>query len=536
MKRISVFLFLLCSFWTQAQRDTLPDVFLNPKDAIYNHLYYLQDDTFNDLQSAKSLARTNLPRSKRAELALEIKQILDGTANYIELDEVPDDPDYFDSLSNEHKYILTEEFPQIYVQKYGRVWLYSQETVKAIDELHNKLFPFGASKLLKEFRPSEENKFLGVYYWQYIFALVLIVGLLIIYYILLFVFKRLLLKKLADLVHVEVAQKKLSPLASPLVYIIVLMILFRAIPILQMPPFIGQFFLGSIKVLFVVFATGFFLRLTNVGEFYGVILAKKSESTLDDHIVPLLAKVFKGIIVVVGFIAMLNAIGVEILPLLTGISIGGLAFALAAQDTLKNFFGSLMIFLDKPFQIGDWITEGNDIDGTVEEVGLRSTRIRTFRDSVVYVPNAQIANGRVDNHGLRRYRRFNTSINITYDTPARVIEVFIEGLRRIVDEHPDTRKDYYNIYLNDYMNSSLKIMFYVFFAVPDWPNELRCRQEVMLEINKLAEHLGVRFAFPTQTLHLEEMPGQLSLTPHYKETEEKYRAQLDDYFEQKNKK
>jgi len=535
MKRILFFLLFTCHFLGQAQQDTLPDVFLNPRDVITNHLFYLQDATFNDLQSAKSLARTNLSRSKRAELALEIKQILDGTANYIELGEVPNDPDYIDTLSNENKYILTEEYPQIYVQKYGRVWLYSQETVKAVDDLHRKLFPFGASKLLKQFRPSESKKFLGIHYWQYIFTSILIAGLILVYYVLLFVFKRLLLKKLAHWVHVEVAQNKLHPLASPLVYIIVLSLLFRTVPILQLPPFIGQFILGTIKVLFVVFTTGFFLRLTDVGEFYGIVLAKKSESTLDDHIVPLLSKVLKGVIVVIGFIAMLNAIGVEILPLLTGISIGGLAFALAAQDTLKNFFGSLMIFLDKPFQIGDWITEGNDIDGTVEEVGLRSTRIRTFRDSVVYVPNGQIANGRVDNHGLRRYRRFYTTINITYDTPARIIEVFVEGLRRIVDEHPDTRKDYYNIYLNDYMDSSLKIMFYVFFEVPDWPNELRCRQEIMLEINKLAEHLGVRFAFPTQTLHVEEMPGQLSLTPNYKETEEKYRAQLDTYFEQKNK-
>ncbi|MDH5610267.1 MAG: mechanosensitive ion channel family protein, partial [Cyclobacteriaceae bacterium] len=216
------------------------------------------------------------------------------------------------------------------------------------------------------------------------------------------------------------------------------------------------------------------------------------------------------------------------IPLLTGLSIGGLAFALAAQDTIKNFFGSLMIFIDKPFQIGDWITSG-DIDGTVEEVGFRSSRVRTFRNSVMYVPNGKMADSLIDNHGLRQYRRFFTQIAITYDTPPELIDGFVEGLRKIVLSHPDTRKDYYNVFLNDLGPSSLNIMFYIFFEVPDWTAELKARHEVLLEIIRFAKQLGVHFAFPTQTLHVENFPGQPSLSPLFPD-KNGMDATLDAYF------
>ena len=178
-----------------------------------------------------------------------------------------------------------------------------------------------------------------------------------------------------------------------------------------------------------------------------------------------------------------------------------------------------MIFIDRPFQIGDWITSG-DIDGSVEEVGFRSSRIRTFRNSLMYVPNGKLADSVIDNHGMRQYRRFYTQIAVTYDTPPELINTFVEGLRKIVETHPDTRKDYYNVYFNDMAAFSLNIMFYIFFEVPDWGAELKARHEVLMQILKLGNELGVNFAFPTQTLHMENFPGQQSLSPSYTSQDE----------------
>ena len=171
-----------------------------------------------------------------------------------------------------------------------------------------------------------------------------------------------------------------------------------------------------------------------------------------------------------------------------------------------------MIFLDRPFQIGDWI-HFDEVDGVVEEVGIRSTRIRTFANSLVYVPNAHLANVTVDNMGLRQFRRYKTEIGITYDTPPEIIDLFVEGIKEIILMHPTTRKDYFEVSLNSFGSNSLNILMYMFFEATNWSDELKGRHEVMFAIIKLANQCGVRFAFPTQTIHIEDFPGQKSLTP-----------------------
>jgi MscS family membrane protein len=259
-----------------------------------------------------------------------------------------------------------------------------------------------------------------------------------------------------------------------------------------------------------------------------VKLADKTESTLDDQLVPMVRKALKIFVIIIGLIVILMNLNIDIVPLLTGLSIGGLAFALAAQDTLKNFFGSIMIFIDKPFQIGDWITSG-DIDGTVEEVGFRATRVRTFRNSVTYVPNGMIADRTVDNHGLRRYRRFYTKIAITYDTPSDLVNVFVEGLRNIVLNHPHTWKENFHVYLNDMADSSLSVMFYIFFKAPTWGDELKYRHEVLIEIIRLAENIGINFAFPTRTLHMETFPEKKGNSPEYETDTSMLKKQLQAF-------
>lgn len=168
-------------------------------------------------------------------------------------------------------------------------------------------------------------------------------------------------------------------------------------------------------------------------------------------------------------------------------------------------FGSLLIFLDKPFQVGDWI-QADSIDGTVEEVGFRSTRVRTFANSVIYVPNGKISDMMVNNMGMRKFRRFNTTLGLEYGTPAEKIQLFVEGLKQIVLEHPSTRKDYYEIHLNGFGAYSIDVLFYIFFEVPNWSEELKARQDVLFKVLELASSLDVSFAFPSQTLHIGSMP------------------------------
>lgn len=240
--------------------------------------------------------------------------------------------------------------------------------------------------------------------------------------------------------------------------------------------------------------------------------ASRTESRLDDQLVPLLRKTLKLLVTAAGILFVLDNLNVEIASLLAGIGLAGMAIALAAKDTLANLFGSVTVFLDRPFHVGDWVLV-NDVEGTVEEVGFRSTRVRTFYNSLISVPNAQLVDTAIDNMGRREFRRFKTFVSVTYDTPAQKIEAFCSGIRGIVLAHDDMRHDYYEVYLNRFGPASLDILVYVFFRVPDWDAELRARQNFMLEILRLAEELGVEFAFPTQTLHVGSTPDR-PLPPH----------------------
>jgi MscS family membrane protein len=208
----------------------------------------------------------------------------------------------------------------------------------------------------------------------------------------------------------------------------------------------------------------------------------------------------------------MQELGANVVPLLAGLGVGGLAVALAARETLTDVFGSLIILADRPYRIGHWVIIG-DKEGTVESIGIRSTRIRTFYDSVLSIPNSEAVSKVIDNMGMRTYRRVYTKIGIRYDTPPERIEAFLEGIKRVIQANPTTRKDYFHVVLNDFGPDQLVVMLYFFVKVPDWSAELVERQRVFIEVIRLADSLGVEFAFPTQTLEIETFPGRPGRDP-----------------------
>jgi len=229
--------------------------------------------------------------------------------------------------------------------------------------------------------------------------------------------------------------------------------------------------------------------------------ASQTTNTLDDVLAPLIPRVLKIFVTVVGFVFIANNMNLDITGLLAGLGLGGLAFALAAKDMVQNLFGSLTVLLDRTFTVGDWIIV-DGAEGSVESIGFRSTRIRTFYNSLLTVPNSIFITANVDNMGQRRFRRLSTKYGIAYDTPADKIEAFCEGIRELVRQHPYMRKDYYHVYLNGLGESALEIMVYVFWETPDWSTELRERHRFLLDCLRLAEKLGVEYAFPTQTIYM----------------------------------
>ncbi len=493
----------------------------NPQGAVRTHLDNLQVDNYNDSLAALPFLNRERTLSEAKLLAVKLKRVLDGKGIYVYTDEIPKNPNYFDSLTRKNKYVIAKEFGDIYLLKSENGnWIYSNASTVAINELYQATFRFGTGKLLQFLPKLGTRKLFGLYSFQYIAIFILALISAIVYKLFAFITERIISRILKQTGYDgDTSDKYLWMIARPTSVFIIVLLLLMFTPALQLPVAYSKYINLILGVMVPLFATIIAYRIVNIASIFLSRLAQKTDSSLDDQLVPLLRKTLKTFVIIIGTLFILDNLNIPILPLLTGLSIGGLAFALAAQDTIKNFFGSVMIFVDKPFQVGDWIT-ANDVDGTVEEVGFRSSRIRTFRNSLIYVPNGRLADNTIDNHGLRKYRRFYTQITITYDTPPELIELFVKGLRDIVESHPHTWKENYHVYFNDMSASSLNIMFYIFFGVPTWGKELEARHEVLMSIVKLAKELGINFAFPTQTLHIENLPGAPSLSPSYPSVDE----------------
>jgi len=488
----------------------------NPRNAVETFLRNMQSESFNDSLAALPFKTQNRTHQAAQDAAIKLKRILDGKGIFVYTDEIPNNINYYDSIVGKHKYVLLDAYPDIFLLKAeDKRWYFSDSSIAAIDKLYGETFRYGTGRLLQLLPKLGSRKIFGLYTYQYIAIFILALVSAIVYRLFIFftgLFISRLLKKASY--DGDTSEKYLWLISKPTSVFIIVLLLLLFTPALQLPVSYSKYVNLILRVMVPLFGTIIMYRIVNILSVFLGRLARNTDSTLDDQLVPLLRKTLKTFVIIIGTLFILDNLDIPILPLLTGLSIGGLAFALAAQDTIKNFFGSVMIFIDKPFQVGDWITSG-EVDGTVEEVGLRSSRIRTFRNSLIYVPNSKLADNVIDNHGLRKYRRFYTQITITYDTPPEMIEVFISGLKKIVDEHPVTWKENYHIYFNDMAASSLNIMFYIFFGVPTWGEELKARHEVLISIVKLAKELGINFAFPTQTLHIENLPGQTSLSPEY---------------------
>ncbi len=242
-------------------------------------------------------------------------------------------------------------------------------------------------------------------------------------------------------------------------------------------------------------------------------LQKKGEESAAVLVQPV-RKIAKGIVVLFAALLWLDNIGFNVSTLLAGLGVGGIAVALAAQDTLKNFFGSVMILLDKPYRVGQRVTvKGHD--GVVEEIGLRSTRIRLLTGHQTTVTNEQMASVDVENIGRRPYIRRRTDITITYDTPPEKIEKAVNIIREILDSHEGMEPDFPpRVAFNEFNTDSLNILVLYWYHPPDFWDFLAFSQKVNLQIMREFKKEGIRFAFPTSTTYLtqdDEQPLHISL-------------------------
>jgi MscS family membrane protein len=218
---------------------------------------------------------------------------------------------------------------------------------------------------------------------------------------------------------------------------------------------------------------------------------------------PLVRQTLRIFVIIIGVITILSALDIDVGGFIAGLGIGGIAVALAAKDSLGNFFGSVGIIADRPFQVGDWVMIGSKWEGFVEEIGFRSTKIRTWPRTLLTIPNQALANEVIDNLSKMPKRRVKTTIGITYETPLEKIEPFVEAVQKILQEDPGVHKEFILVRFHQFGDSSLDILMIYFTIGIRGHDYYGTQQRVNLKIMHKMNEMGISMAYPTQSLHIE---------------------------------
>jgi len=246
-----------------------------------------------------------------------------------------------------------------------------------------------------------------------------------------------------------------------------------------------------------------FLKIIDV---FGQILKQKSEKTeskLDDQLIPFAIDSIKIITVILGFFLIIGSVfNVNVTALAAGLGVGGIAIAMASKESLENLFGSFTIFLDRPFTVGDIVNIGS-VTGVVEKVGFRSTRLRTFDKSLVTVPNKKMVDAELDNLGLRPVRRAKFTLGLTYDTNAEQIKNIVKDIQDLIDGHPMTNQDG-RVRFMDFGASSLDIMIVFYVSSSDWDDFINTKENINYDIMSIVKKHNSSFAFPSSSVYIEK--------------------------------
>ena len=475
------------------------------------------DDMAICLDLSHITATTDAKKQRARNLAYKLKEIIDRLV-HVEYDPISDNPEY-DANYNLSDQVIDDDERRGYASNIeisrsdDGLWRFNSATVDGIETLSDETRELKTLEGVQEyvdkpfqvwlrerFPPSLQERHFILYDYEWICLLVLIfVGFAVDAVVRTFLHHATAawFKFIRNGQKAAVERRVWRPvglLAQALVW-------YGGTKLIDLPPLA----LSALKIGLIAFAvfagiwTAF--RLIDLLANYLAQKALGTSTKFDDLLIPLVSKSLKVFACCIAVVVCAQTFDLPITGLLGGLGLGGMALVFASKDAVANVFGSVVVLVDRPFEIGDWIkTQG--VEGTVESVGFRSTRIRTFYNSQISLPNSQLTTATVDNLGRRRYRRITETLGVQYDTTPEQIEAFCEGVREILRRHPYTRKDYYHVYFNGFGDSSLNIMLYCFVECPDWNIELREKHRLYLDIVRLAQRLGVEFAFPTSTLHL----------------------------------
>lgn len=459
--------------------------------------HFLDLSALRDAEQARLGARL----ARRLQLALlrsvwiDVSQVSDQPLGTPE----PDAPENFERLATVSTGM--SRFDIMLAHRWdaelGHVWTFSQPTVAAIDRFyHERGYGWlGDHAPLVMF----VINFGGLQLWQWLALLLgLALGLVVAR-----VVGRLLvrvLRRLARRTAAEWDDLAVHAMRGPVGLLIWSLFLLAVAPWLSLTP-TAQDIVRHICKLLAIAGVGWFLLRFIDASAERTRRSARPEDQLKVGFLPIVVRFTKAIVVVVVILAALDIVGVKVLAVVTALGLGGVAIAFAAQKTLENVFGTVAIAGDRPFKVGDFIVIGDD-RGTVEDVGFRSTRIRTLSRTVVSIPNGLVVSGRVENFAERDRFLFNPTLSVEYRTTPKQLRAVLDGVRALLAAHPRVLDQDRRVRFVQLAASSLDIEVFAYVACTNMPEFLAVAEELNFALLDVVARAGASFAFPTRTIFL----------------------------------
>ena len=460
-----------------------------------------------DYQRATRYLESHQPEKKRAELARLLKIVLDrGVA--LDLNKLSKNPE--GNLDSS----LPPNMENVGVAKYGNesldillrrvplkgsppIWLFSSETLLSIPEAAEQLERPLAERIWPKWL--QETRFLSVPLTQWV-GIPLVMPLLWVFSWLLArglfrVLRPFSLRLIKDLSGEDVAQ-----ISRPIIFLI-FALLMRILAPLGALVLYRIFWKGAGNVLIILALTWFLIRLTSLIKKVTILRMRQAGYFSRIALTELFNWLVKGLWVIAALLLILHQAGVDLTAAVTGLGIGGIAIAFAAQKTIENLFGTAMVISDQPIRIGDFCKVG-DITGTVESIGLRSTRVRTLDRTLVTIPNGQLAGMSLENFAHREKFLFRHTFGLRYETTADQLRQVLAMLRQMLSEHPRVEPSTHRIRFVRFGNFSLDLETFAYVLTPTWEDFLETQEDLLFQVISIIEGSGTSFAFPSQTMYV----------------------------------
>jgi MscS family membrane protein len=387
-------------------------------------------------------------------------------------------------------------------------WLFSHATVQNIDAWYAELPQRWMLEHLPEplLRPGPR----GVLRWQWI-ALPLLALLTLMFGAAISHLVVPILRRIASKTPATWDDAIIARLGGPLALAIAVGVSFVALPLLALYPAADKFVSGMLRTSFFVAVFWTILRLVDV--IYDIVKLSPwgMSHVASRSVLSLAARISKIGLGILAIVAVISELGYPVTSIIAGLGIGGLALALASQKTFENLFGAFSIGVDQPFREGDFV-KVEDFMGTVEAIGLRSTRVRTLDRTLITIPNGKLAEMRIESFAVRDRIRLACTLGLVYGTTANQMRLVVAGLEQVLREHPKIWADSITVRFKELTTSSLDIEIMAWFTTADYTEFQLIRQEILLQFMEVVEKAGTSFAFPTRTVHLAgKMPSASSL-------------------------